>query len=506
MLAQPCQETLDLGDDVILCHPGGDVQLNASYSGDPSKIIDIEWDPITGLSDPSILDPIASVSSTTTYTVTIKTFSGNNLVNNGDFEGGNTSFTSDYIYNPVSLVSEGVYAITNNPNIQHPGFQPCGDHTSGSGQMMAVNGAGTPGQNVWCQTIPVLPNTSYVFSAWVTTLVAASPAILQFYANGAPIGAAFNAPSNTCDWIQFYNIWDSGGSSSVTICIVNQNTVLGGNDFALDDIFLSEVCEISDTITITVLDEITEQQDVEICFGESVNVAGQSFNNEGDYEVVLQSFQGCDSTIMVHVDVAVIEAFIEDPLTLNCYLDETELDGSLSNGTNGIDFYKWTTSGGNILTDPGQPSVSISGGGSYQLLVSTSLGGIICYDSISVAIPLDTVSPVVSIADPPFLSCQDSTLQLVAQGLPLPSGYDVAWTTPDGTILSGQDSLTSLILGPGIYIVTLTDLDNGCIGLDTTVVLADTSKPVINPFPVPGLTCVQTTAQIRCQFRLQPPG
>ena len=443
------------------------------------------------------LDPIASVSSTTTYSVSVKTFSGNNLVVNGDFESGNTGFTSDYVHNPVSLVAEGVYAVTPNPNNQHPGFQPCGDHTSGSGQMMAVNGAGTPGQNVWCQTITVLPNTSYVFSAWVATLVAASPAILQFYANGSPIGGAFNAPNNTCDWIQFYNIWDSGGSSSVTICIVNQNTVLGGNDFALDDIFLSEVCEVSDTITITVLDEIKEQQDFELCFGESVNVAGQSFNNEGDYEVILQSFQGCDSTIMVHVDVAQVEAFIEEPLTLNCYLDETELDGSLSNGTNGIDFYKWTTTGGTIITDPTLPSVSISGGGIYQLLVSTSLGAIVCYDSVSVAIPLDTVAPIVSIADPPFLSCQDSTLQLLAQGLPLPSGFDISWSSPNGLILSGQDSLNPLILGPGMYIIALTDLDNGCIGLDTTIVLADTSKPIILPLPVPGLTCVDTLALIQ---------
>ncbi len=497
LFAQPCQETVNLGPDITLCHPGGDVQLNAVYSGDPSQIIGIEWDPESGLSDPTILDPIASVSSTTTYTVKVKTFSGNNLVMNGDFEAGNTGFTSDYIYNPVSLVAEGVYAVTDNPNALHPGFQPCGDHTSGSGQMMAVNGAGTPGQNVWCQTIPVLPNTSYVFSAWVTTLVAASPAILQFYANGSPIGAAFNAPSNTCDWIQFYNIWDSGGATSVTICIVNQNTVLGGNDFALDDIFLSEVCEITDTITITVLDEITEQQDFEICFGESVNVAGQSFNNEGDYEIILQSFQGCDSTINVHVDVAEVEAFIDEPLTLNCYLTETDLDGTLSNGTNGIDEYFWSTTGGTILTDPTQSFVSISGGGVYQLLVSTSLMTITCYDSVSVVIPLDTIAPQVSISDPPFLSCQDSTLQLAAQGIPLPISHAISWSTPNGTILSGQDSLNPLILGAGMYIVELTDLDNGCIGLDTTIVQADTSKPVILPLPVPGLTCVDTTSLIQ---------
>lgn len=489
LMAQPCQETLNAGDDVTICYPGGDVQLNATFSGNPNQVIGIEWTPPTGLSDPMILDPVASVNTTTTYTLTLQTFSGNNLVVNGDFESGNSGFTSDYLYNPVSLVAEGVYAVTNNPNALHPGFQPCGDHTSGSGQMMAVNGAGTPGQNVWCQTIPVIPNTNYVFSAWVTTLVAASPAVLQFYANGSPIGAAFNAPDNTCDWIQFYNIWNSGGASSVTICIVNQNTVLGGNDFALDDIFLSEVCEYTDEVTITVLDEIIETQEYEICEGESINVAGQSFSNEGDYEVVIPSFQGCDSTIQVHLDVAFIEAYIEEPLPLDCYIQETQLDGSLSNGTNGIDTYQWSTANGNIITDPTQPAVSVGSGGTYQLKVSTSLTTITCYDSISVTIPLDTMAPLVSIDPPPFLSCQDSTLQLQAKGLPLPAQSLIQWSTPNGAFLSGQDSLNPVILGPGIYIIALTDIKNGCIGLDTVVVQADTSKPVILPQIISDISC-----------------
>jgi hypothetical protein len=190
--AQPsCNETLNAGPDITLCHPGGTVQLNGTFSGNPNNILSVEWTPASGLSDPTILNPQATVNQTTTYTLTVRHFTGNNLFTNGNFEAGNTGFTSDYTHSPNNLVPEGVYAITNNPSIQHPGFAPCGDHTSGSGNMMAVNGAGTPGQSVWCQTVPVLPNTTYVFSAWVTTLVAASPAILQFSANGVTIGDEF---------------------------------------------------------------------------------------------------------------------------------------------------------------------------------------------------------------------------------------------------------------------------------------------------------------------------
>ena len=224
-----CNETLNAVPDTTLCHPGGTVQLDAVFSGNTANILDVLWEPPDGLSDPTILDPTATVSQTTTYTLTIKHATNNNLFTNGNFSAGNSGFTSDYNHSPNNLVPEGVYAITANPSIQHPGFQPCGDHTTGSGNMMAVNGAGTPGLNVWCQTVPVIPNTTYVFSAWVATLVASSPAILQFSANGVTIGDEFDAPSSTCNWQQFYNLWNSGGASTATFCIVNQNTVLGGN-------------------------------------------------------------------------------------------------------------------------------------------------------------------------------------------------------------------------------------------------------------------------------------
>ena len=180
----------------------------------------------------------------------------------------------------------------------------------------------------------------------------------------------------------------------MTICLEDLNIIGGGNDFAVDDVFLREICKYTDEVTITVLNEITAQQDYEICFGESVTVGGQSFDDAGDYDVVLQSFQGCDSTINVHVEVAVIEAYIVPPEPLNCYFTETSLDGSLSVGSNGINSFFWTTTGGVILSNPQSGSVTIGSGGLYQLLVSTQLGSITCFDSVSLFVPQDTVAPI----------------------------------------------------------------------------------------------------------------
>lgn len=124
--------------------------------------------------------------------------SSQNLVVNGDFEAGNTGFTSDYTYCNTGncLQPESFYAVGANPTFFHSAFVG-NDHTTGTGNLMIVNGAGTPNTNVWCQTITVTPNTQYLFSTWVSSMVANSPAILQFSINGITIGSAFNAPAVT---------------------------------------------------------------------------------------------------------------------------------------------------------------------------------------------------------------------------------------------------------------------------------------------------------------------
>jgi gliding motility-associated-like protein len=59
------------GDKTIVI--GKSVVLNATVAG---NIIDITWSPATGLSNNKILNPVASPSSTTTYTLTVQTADG----------------------------------------------------------------------------------------------------------------------------------------------------------------------------------------------------------------------------------------------------------------------------------------------------------------------------------------------------------------------------------------------------------------------------------------------
>lgn len=232
------------------------------------NLFEYTWLPETAFANSHDSNQVVSPTETTTYHITGRYISGN-IVTNGDFQSGNTGFTSGYTYYTTNsntwgiIGQEGTYTInTSSANVHNNfGTYICYDHTSGNGtgKCMYVNGAGTSNTTVWQQVIPVVPNTDYIFITWVASLGQGSTcstnelARLQFSINGATIGSIFTAPTNTAQWQQFYQIWNSGNSTSATIRILNQNTVNSGNDFALDDISFCPMYPCDDSVTVEVL-------------------------------------------------------------------------------------------------------------------------------------------------------------------------------------------------------------------------------------------------------------
>jgi gliding motility-associated-like protein len=209
-----------------------------------------EWQPDSTLSALNIANPRATPSKTTTYYVSGFSTVGEYL-DNGDFSKGNIGFTSSYGYRS-NLFPEGYYFIGPNPRTTHPNWCICGDHTTGTGNMMIINGATVAGVPVYTKNINVVPYTSYAVSIWIQSVHPANPAKLQFSVNGSLLGAPFTILSTVGLWQNFYTIWYSGASTTATISIVNQNTIANGNDFALDDISFASVCPNQDSVTVYV--------------------------------------------------------------------------------------------------------------------------------------------------------------------------------------------------------------------------------------------------------------
>ena len=115
------------------------------------------------------------------------------------------------------------------------------DHTTGTGNFMAVNGH--DGIVTWQETVNVLPNTTYYFSAWGRSLNTAGPyARLQFNVNGVQVGTidtlkAYNPNTGVTGWTRFYGTWTSGATITTAIIkITDLETSHPGNDYGLDDI------------------------------------------------------------------------------------------------------------------------------------------------------------------------------------------------------------------------------------------------------------------------------
>ncbi len=535
-LVAQCPITVDAGEDIYLCAPPTPTQLNGDVSG---PYLGFNWSPTTGMSGGNSFTPTVTVSQTTSYvlTATAPDF-GNNLVDNGDFEQGNAGFSSDYGYSPGDLVPEGIYDVLDNPQDDHPGFAPCGDHTSGSGNMMVVNGAGTPNQNVWCQTVPVTPNTQYVLVAWVTSVVASSPALLQFNINGTPVGPIFNAPGSTCTWQQFFQVWNSGGNTSATICIVNQNTQLGGNDFALDDIVFSPVCTVTDTVKVNVVNisAVASPPVVTIpCEGASVQISGVGsssgpnisydwmtsngnivsgantltpiVNAPGEYTLTVSyEINGspvCTKTATVNVilNPSPLAAWVTPPLPLGCGAPTTLLIGNSSQPA--FSSYQWTTTNGNILGSPDQKNCTVNQVGTYTLLVTNTNTG--CTAVTDVTVTITNNVPTANANSNGLITCAQDSVPLLGAGSSAGPNIIYSWTTITGHIVGHTDSLNTIASAGGLYILHVTNTSNNCTSNDTVTVPANVTPPTVIGTLPPQISCDPNQDTISLFIYVGPP-
>jgi hypothetical protein len=189
-----------------------------------------------------------------------------NLIPNGDLAAGNSGFGSDYIFAPLSNTVEAQYTVRDNPSPWNPFFISAADHTADANGLMFVgNGSPTPGEQVWFVSgIPVVQNQNYFFEAFVMNVCcipsfgggpgAVNPAVLSFYADDVLLGTRSTGLLGV--WEGLSTQWNSGASTTVTLKLVNSNTIARGNDFAVDDIYWgieSTVIPIPGTIWLLAL-------------------------------------------------------------------------------------------------------------------------------------------------------------------------------------------------------------------------------------------------------------
>ena len=255
------------------------------------------WMPCSGLDDCLSFTPTATPEGTTTYTG-IAYVRDSNMARNGDFEEGNAYFITDYVYNSSSLWSENTYMVGPNAHNYHSGFASMGDHTSGSGRYLIVNGAGSSSNRVWQQGIDLVPGEMYEIILWATNLNGGSPPRLQFTLNGIMISPEIQV-SQAMGWRQYSFRWVNDSLTQGDIAILNRNTVYGGNDFGLDDISIVGYQAID-----TAIYRIRIDRDTTYYYGCDYYIyRGQTYRQTTSLTQRITTASGCDSLVVTTINI-----------------------------------------------------------------------------------------------------------------------------------------------------------------------------------------------------------
>jgi gliding motility-associated-like protein len=183
------------------------------------------------------------------------TISAQTLIN-GNFESGGNGI--GFLINgagytqinpPTGSSFQGNYAITTNPQLLNSNFISGGDHTTGSGRMLVVDGNTVPNSRLWSCTSTggaltgFTAGSTYTFSYWIksvsndVTNTATQANINVFFVNASNVNPASTnsyAPLPSQGWTRVSYTFTATANNAL-IELRNNNLSVLGNDFALDD-------------------------------------------------------------------------------------------------------------------------------------------------------------------------------------------------------------------------------------------------------------------------------
>lgn len=392
------------------------------------------------------------------------------LVTNGDFSAGNTGFTSQYTYSLFSVQNEGYYTVGPNASWYHNQFQG-----TGNGNFLIANGGWVAWSNnqvdVWCQTIPCCPGQTYLLSFRGLTLTNETPVHTAWYMDGAMAHwPDFTFPAYNAGWQTFTTTWTAGpNQTSVNACIRVTSGNGVGDDFGIDDISISGMIYLRDTLNVAVtpLPIVDLGPAQTLCDGDMITLdatqPGASYlwqdgstsatlqvTQGGTYSVEVTA-QGCTGTGQVDVQYNSIPQVDIGSDQIVCPGDAATFDATTPGAT-----YLWSTGSTAPILTTDQPGI-------YN--VEVTVNG--CTGSDEAELSNFILHSVDLGPDQAF--CEGESVRIGTQV----AGATYLWNTGATT-----DSIT--VSSPGIHWLDATL--NGCTVRDT-IIISEIPLPVVDLGP-----------------------
>jgi gliding motility-associated-like protein len=222
-----------------------------------------------------------------------------------------------------------------------------------------------------------------------------------------------------------------------------------------------------------------------ICAGEAYLLGDSVFTISGSYSVPFSSSIGCDSTVLLDLEVIDLNVQIAPADASTCAEPQVLLDGSGSSNGPSIS-YSWTALAGSLVGSNNLPNALSAGPGVFELALSQAG----CLVADTVVVVADTLAPIAEAGPSDTLTCLVNELTLDGAGSSQGSTIVYEWASQNGSILFGADLLNPLVDAPGIYVLTVTDTTNGCFSQDSAIVAADTLPPFVEAGPDQVIDCL----------------
>lgn len=214
----------------------------------------------------------------------------------------------------------------------------------------------------------------------------------------------------------------------------------------------------------------------------NINSAAFQISVAGLYSVTVTGPNGCTATATATVsEDADFPSGSGEGTTLNCKNGGQSIISGQVNTTGAT--FEWHGPNGftaNTL------EINVNQPGTYQLIITASNG---CKRSIPVQVLSDYTAPTVLLSVGKKLTCAVTSVVIGTGGTSTGPHFSYSWSTLNGHIASGANSLSPNVDRAGYYTLMVTNLLNGCTGTATIAVENDPSVPTALGLAVRDVRC-----------------
>ena len=192
---------------------------------------------------------------------------------------------------------------------------------------------------------------------------------------------------------------------------------------------------------------------------------------------------GCSNMdeITITQDIAIPTLNIPVIDNLDCVTENVLIDLDQPNPNY---IYEWFDAQGNSIGTADQINIDVAG--EYLVVIMNELNG--CTNSVTFIVQEDFTQPDVAAGDDLTLDCND--MQATLNGSSSNNNVTIDWTTDDGGFVTGVNSFQPIVNAPGLYILTVTDEDNGCTNV-SQVLVGESDAPTSAALNIDQPTCLE---------------